>query len=339
MAGAYTQLGMAIAAAVLAACGASTRAPERCKNWISNSEWRSAEWKLPPFARIDDGSLLIGEGPANGAVARMLERPAALAGVGVVAVGYARVETPKALPATDDDVTARLWEGTVNLVNAYSKNGRDFPGPYARLRFTGREIASGCWKRFVTEAIPADRGRLLYPHFAFWGARLAAGVKLRLSSLSLVEAPAETAEPESWTECPALAAPAPALHSATRRQWEEGLAPDGAFGDSFDLRERPEPAEPGWRELLLTARYRQGPRFADRFLISVTEDGTDPRLSPTSHLATVLARRGAEQWEAVVRVRASAGSVAIATAAAVMTGQGLRAQAAVLPPAWQKGRL
>ena len=323
------------AALALAGCG-TARAPERCRNWIPDARWDSSGWRLPPFAKLEEGALVIGEGPANGAVARLIERPATLSSVGVVAVGYARVETSDGLPSKDEDVTSRLWEGTVNLVNASSTDGRNFPGPYARLRFSGREIASGCWKRFVTPAIPAGKAKLLYPHFAFWGTRLNHSVKLRLAAMSLVEAPAQAGDDtEPWAACPNLPVPAPALASVGPRQWYLDQVPDGAFDDSFAASERPA-AERGWIDLHLTARYRQGPLVADRFLVAVTEDGSDPRLSPTSRVVTVNARRDQEQWQATVQVRAGAASRRIAVAAAGLTAGGLRAQIPLLPAAWQK---
>lgn len=325
---------------VFASCGPA-RAPERCRSLIS-----AQGWLLPPFARLEQASgvasFVVETGPASGAIAQQIPRPKDLSGLDVIAVGYAKVESAEALDATDDDVTGRLWDGTVNLVNAWSKNGRDFPGPYARLRFTGREVASGAWKRLVTEAIPAGGARWLYPHFAFWGARLAPGVKLHLAGLSLVEAPAEapvdpSAEPEPWVECPSLPAPTPVLESPTRRQFKAALPPDGSFDDSFAL--QLENAETGWRLLRLTARYRQGSLPADRFLISITEDGTDPRLSPTSRVSVILARRGDGQIETAVRARADAKPLAIAIAAAAATRDGLRPQAPVLPTAWQRPHL
>ncbi len=337
-----------VVVATLAGCSGQSRSPQQCRNWIQNPafENQAAGWRLPPFARLEEPaegggirSLVIGEGSADGAVAQLIPRPAELSGLGVIAVGYARVEVREAPAATDEDLTPRLWDGTVNLANGYSKNGRDFESPYVRLRFTGREVASGLWKRFVTEAIPARRARLLYPHFAFWGARLAPGVKLHLAAISLVEAPADDAgEPESWAACPKLLAPAPALVSATHRQWKRGLAPDGAFEEVFGLAVRRIASEASARELQLTARYRQGPLAADRYLISVTEDGSDPRLSPTSRITTVLARQEGEQWETMVRVKAEA-RVAIAVAAAAASEDGLKTQAPLLPAAWQKPRL
>jgi hypothetical protein len=332
--------------ALLTATGCSgAKAPERCRNLVENPDWerRAAGWSLPAFARLEDApgeqvrSIVVSEGPANGAIAQLIRRPAALSSSGVVAVGYARVETAHSFAPTDEDITAQLWDGTVNVVNAYSKNGRDFPGPYARLRFSGREAASGCWKRFVTETVPAARGRFLYPHYAFWGARIAPGVRLHLWPLSLVEAPLDEAgDPESWLACPNLPVPAPALVSSARRQWDQGLPPDGSFDNSFHLEVRSLAGEPGWRELLLTARYRQGKLPADRFLIAVTEDGTDPRLSPTSRILTILARQGVEQWQAAPRVRADARPLRIAVGAAALTRDGLRAQSPLLPEAWQK---
>ena len=339
---------VAAVAVALAGCGA-TRQPERCRNLIQNPnlENHGARWLLPSFVKLEEGaapglrSFVVSEGPAEGAIAQMIERSQELSGIGVIAVGYAKVVTADSIPATDEDVTARLWEGTVNLVNGYSKNRRDFPGPYARLRFTGREVASGYWKRFVTEAIPAGKARVLYPHFAFWGTRVAHGVKLHLAGLSLVEAPADgRGEPETWVACPNLPAPTPSLETATRRQWTQSLAPNGAFEDSFGMSVSNVPGEPGWREARLTARYRQGSLPADRFLISITEDGSDPRLSPTSRIVTGLAQRGVGQWETVVRVRADARPLAVAVTAAVATKEGLRPQQPpLLPAAWQRARL
>src|SRR5262249_9114466 len=253
--------------ALLAGCGGPSRLPQRCRNWIQNPNFenQAAGWKLPPFARVEESaagggirSLVIGEGPADGAVAQLIPRPAELSGLGLIAVGYAKVDMRQARAATEEDVTPRLWDGTVNLVNGYSKNGRDFENPYARLRFTGREVASGCWKRFVTDAIPARRARLLYPHFAFWGTRLAPGIKLRLAAMSLVESSEnEAGEPESWATCPKLLAPAPSLVSATHSQWKRGLAPDGTFEEAFGLTVRGIAGQASARELQLTAHYRQ----------------------------------------------------------------------------------
>lgn len=317
---------------------------------MQNPNWRNqaAGWNLPPFARLEEapagsggvGTVVVVEGPAEGAIAQMITRPAELAGAGVMAVGYVRVEVSHPLDPTDDDVTARLWEGTVNLVNGYSKDGRHFESPYARIHLTGREVASGYWKRFVTGPIPAGRARLLYPHFAFWGTRVASGVKLHLAAMSLVEAPAKDGgDPESWVACSNLPAPRLSMESATRRQWEQALAPDGAFDDAFGITARPAPGEPRWREVRLTARYRQGALVADRFLIAVTEDGSDPRLSPTSRVLTVLAQRGMEQWDATMSIRANAKRLAIAVAAAANTADGLKTQPPLLPPAWQNPRL
>lgn len=268
----------------------------------------------------------------------MIPRPAEISGLGVIAIGYARVELPHAIDPSDEDVTAQLWQGSVNLVDGYTRNGRDFVSPYARIHYSGREAASGQWKRFVTRAVPAGGARFLYPHFAFWAARLNHGVKLHLAGLSLIEAPADDkGEPESWAECPSLLAPSPVLESPTQRQWDESQTPDGTF-DGFEMSVRQASGEPGSRELLLAARYRQGRWPADRFLISVTEDGTDPRLSPTSRIVTVLAQRGIARFEAVVRVRAVAGLLRIAVAGAAQVKDGLRAQTALLPPEWQQAR-
>ncbi len=334
-----------IAGLILAGCGATPRAPQRCRNLVQNPGWenRASGWNAPAFAKWEPGSAegvasFVIEGTADGAIAQEIARPVDLAGVEVIAVGYARVETAHALDPTDEDATAKLWDGTVNLVNGWSKNGRDFPGPYTRLRFSGREVASGLWKRFVTPAIPAGRARVLYPHFAFWGARLAPGVKLHVAAVALVEAPASGAngdsEPESWAECPNLPAPAVVLESATERQWKDGLEPNGSFEDSFIASEGP--ASSGRRPLRLMARYRQGSLPADRFVVAVTEDGSDPRLSPTSTVVTVLARRGAEGLETAVQVKTGARPVRVAVAAAVLTAAGLRPQTPLLPVAWQK---
>lgn len=326
------------AAAALAGCGGTTRPPERCRNLVVNPGWEknAAGWNLPPFARLD-GSVAVVEGAAEGALSQQIPRTDALAGVAVVTVGYARVRSSEPVAAGDEDVTPRLWQGTVNVVNGFSKNGRDFYGPYARLRFTGREVASGAWKRFVTEALPAGSVKILYPHFAFWGARLAPGVRLEISSLSLVEAAAaDGSEPESWVSCPALPAPAPCLESATRHQWEMGLPPDGSFDETFALSVRP---VSGGAELRLRARYRQGARVADRFLVALTEDGSDPRLSPTSRVLVVPARRGVEEWEATATVGRDGRRVAMAVAAAAATEVGLRAQTPLLPAPWQRPAL
>jgi hypothetical protein len=332
----------------LAACGGA-RAPERCRNWVQNPTLESqAGWALPGFAKLEQGaggirSLQV-EGAADGAIAQTIPRPKELKGLGAIAIGYARVETRQAMPAADDDVTGELWAGTVNLVDGYSRDGRHFESPYTRVTFTAREVASGCWKRFVTEAIPAGGAKVLHPHFAFWGARIRPGVKLHLAGLALVDAPApqDTDEPgaaESWTECPKLPAPSPVIESATERERDQALTPDGKFAEDFTMAVHPAPGEPQWRELALAARYQQGALPADRFLIAVTEDGSDPRLSPTSRVATVLARRGEEQWEATVRARADAKPLRIAVAAAVLTRDGLRPQAAQMPAAWQRPRL
>ena len=76
--------------------------------------------------------------------------------------------------------------------------------------------------------------------------------------------------------------------------------------------------------------------MADRFLVAVTEDGSDPRLSATSRVQTVLARRGVEQWETAVRIARGARPVRIAVAAAAWTSVGLRAQEPVFPEPWQR---
>lgn len=334
------------ASALLLGC-AGGRGPQRCHNLVQNSTFENGAsgWLLPPFARPAPAgaggvaAVVVGEGPAEGAVAQTIARSRDLSSIGVIAVGYARVESAGVAP-TDADATASLWSGTVNVVNAYSKNERDFLGPYARLSFTGREIASGCWKRFVTEVIPAANGKLLYPHFAFWGARLSPGVKLHLTGLALVEAPVEpNGDPELWLECPSLPVPKPSLESPTRRQWSLSLAPNGDFQNAFEMAVQAVPGEPRRRELRLRARYRQGSFKADRFVVAVTEDGSDPRLSPTSQVVTILARQGVEQWETAVRVGADARPLAVAVAAAAATREGLRPQTPVIPAAWQRGRL
>ncbi len=329
------------ASVALAGCGAESRAPKRCRNLVEHPNFETG-WNIGSFARPDEAAAagvraLVITGAAEGPIAQLIKRPGDVAGAGVVAIGYARVETSQPLPTTDEDVTAQLWQGTVNLMNGYSRNGRDFDGVYTRLRFTGREVASGYWKRFVTEPIPVRRAPLLYPHFAFWGTRLAAGVKLRVAAVSLVEAGyGDSSEPESWAACPALPAPNPSLESATRRQWENGLEPNGAFDDAFTLTARRAADDPRSSDLLLNARYRQGSQPADRFLVAVTEDGSDPRLSPTSRVTTVLARRGAEQWGTTVRVKTAAKPLAVAVAAAALTEPGLRAQTPLLPTKWQR---
>jgi len=330
---------------VASGCGRASRAPQRCRNLVQNAAWEKngAGWLLPPFARFDDATggirSLVVEGAADGAIAQMIPKPADLAGLGVIAIGYARVELQHAIDATDDDVTAQLWQGSINLVDGYTTNGRDFSSPYTRVHFTGREAASGEWKRFITHATPAGRARLLYPHFAFWGARLNHGVRLHLAGLSLVEAPADDGgQPETWAECPSLAAPRPVLQSPTQRQWEESQPPDGTL-DAFEMAIRSVPGDMAWRELLLNARYEQGHWPADRFLISVTEDGTDPRLSPTSRVITVLAERGADRLQAAVKVKSGARPLRVAVAGAAAVKDGLRAQAALLPPQWQKDHL
>ena len=355
-----------------AGCASQPRTPRRCHNLVQNAnlEKQGAGWRLPPFAKIEEAAggpggeavrSIVVESAADGAIAQLIPRPADLSGFGVIAVGYARVELPQAMNPTDEDVTAQLWQGSVNLVDGYTRNGRDFVSPYARIQFSGREAASGQWKRFVTRAVPAAGARFLYPHFAFWAARLNDGVKLHLAGLALVEAPADDkGEPESWAECPSLLAPAPVIESPTQRQWDESQAPDGTF-DGFEMtvrriahgseapilsrdregavvehKARDHTGEPASRELLLAGRYKQGRWPADRFLISVTEDGTDPRLSPTSRIVTVLAQRSVARFEAVVRVKAAAGPLRIAVAGAAQVKDGLRAQTALLPPEWQQ---
>jgi hypothetical protein len=75
---------------------------------------------------------------------------------------------------------------------------------------------------------------------------------------------------------------------------------------------------------------------ADRFVVSLTEDGSDPRLSASSRVVTVAARRGAEQWEATLPVSAAGRTRAVAVAAAVATQHGLRVQTPLLPESWQR---
>src|SRR5262249_33111758 len=140
----------------------------------------------------------------------------------------------------------------------------------------------------------------------------------------------EAGEPESWATCPKLLAPAPSLVSATHSQWKRGLAPDGTFEEAFGLTVRGIAGQASARELQVTAPSRQSARGADRCVISVTEAGSDPRLSPTSRITTVLARQEAEQWETVVRVKADA-RLAIAVAAAAACEDGLKTQTPLLP--------
>ena len=159
---------------------------------VQNPGWenRAAGWNVPPFAKLEEAAVgglrsMVIEGHADGAIAQMVPKSQDLAGLGVIAVGYARVETTQLLEPTDDDVTARLWEGTVALANGYFRRWGGNESPHAVVRFTGRETASGAWKRFVAPPIAVDQARTLYPHFAFWGVRLASGVKLRVAALSL----------------------------------------------------------------------------------------------------------------------------------------------------------
>ena len=298
---------------------------EPCRNLAPSSNW-----SLPPFAKPEGGSVVV-EGHADGAIAQLLERPSGLAGGQVVAIGYARVESAHGIEATDDDVTTRLWEGAVSLVNGYMRWLGGFESIYVQVRFTGREAASGVWKRFVSPPMPVWRARRLYPHFAFWGTRLAPGVRIHLAGLALVEA--------GDAECPGLPAPSPVLASVSQRQWNEDRKPDGSFEENFRITERTVAGDPKAVELVLAARYRQGENSADRFLVAVTVDGSDPRLSPTSQVMTILARRGAEEWETTVRLKKGAGPLRIAAAAAALTASGLRAQTPVFPPAWQRQRL
>ena len=99
------------------------------------------------------------EGRAEGAVAQMLDRPEGFFGKQVIAVGYARVESAHGIEATDEDVTPKLWEGAVALANGYVRWRGGFESPYVPVRFTGREAASGAWKRFVTPPMPAWKAR------------------------------------------------------------------------------------------------------------------------------------------------------------------------------------
>jgi hypothetical protein len=308
---------------LLAACGGSARAPERCRNLVQPA------WQLPPFARPDNGAFVV-EGHAEGAISQWIQKSEDLAGLSVLVVGYGRVETTQPPEPTDEDITPKLWEGAVTLVNGYRRRWGGMESPYEPLRFTGREIASGAWKRFVSPAVAASRAKSFYPHFAFWGVKMAPGVRLRVAALSAVPAPEKPGEPESWIACPNLPAPQPVLESPTRRQFDQDLEPDGAFEDAFTLREEVS------GELVLGARYRQGPHVADRFLVSVTDDGSDPRLSPTSRVQVIPAQRGAASWNATVRVRSTARPIRIAVAAAVRTTAGLRAQQPLFPAAWQK---
>ncbi len=334
------KLAVAAAALALAGCCEPSATAERCRSLMQNPDWdnQAAGWIRMPGARLEEPAgggprAMLIEGPTDAPIAQLIPRPARLVGLGVVAVAYARVETAHALPPTDEDVTEHLWDGTVNLVNASTRDGRDFPGPYARLRFSGREVASGLWKRLVTPVIPTRGARFLYPHFAFWGTRLRPGVKLRLAAMSLLEA--ETGggqDPESWAACPGLPAPAAVVESPTGRQWAQALEPNGGFEEAFTMERA---AAGGEVELRLTGRYRQGAMPADRLLIAVTEDGSDPRLSPTSRVVTVLAQRGTEEFGSRLRVKAPARQVRLAVAAAAATEDGLRAQTPLLPAAWQ----
>ncbi len=298
---------------------------EPCRNLV-----RDSNWSLPAFAKPEEGAVVV-EGRADGAIAQLLERPAGLAGGQVVAIGYARVESAHGIEATDDDVTPRLWEGAVSVVNGYMRWLGGFENIYVQVRFTGREAASGAWKRFVSPPMPVWKARRLYPHFAFWGTRLAPGVRIHLAGLALVEA--------ADVECPSLPAPSPVLASVSPRQWNEDRKPDGAFDENFRIAGRAVAGDPTAVELVLAARYRQGENGADRFLVAVTQDGSDPRLSPTSQVTTILARRGVAEWETTVRLKKGAGPLRIAAAAAALTASGLRAQTAVFPPAWQRQRL
>ena len=304
---------------VLAGCGGS--APEPCRNLVENPTWEkgAAGWNMPRFAKVEGSSVVV-EGHAEGAISQWIQKPKNVPTV--VALGYARVETATPLEATDEDVTPKLWEGAVALANAYGRRWRGMDSPHVQLRFTGREAASGAWKRFVTLPVETWRARALYPHFAFWGAKLAPGVKLRVAGLALVPAAGDVA-------CPSLPAPQPVLESAATTQFEQDLEPDGVFQEPFTRRE-----EAG--EWILGVRYRQGTRRADRFLVAVTEDGSDPRLSATSRVQTILAHRGQEQWETTVAVRKGARPVRIAVAAAARTSAGLRAREPVFPGPWQR---
>ena len=238
-------------------CAGQARTPPRCYNLVQNAnlEKQGEAWRLPPFAKIEEPAggirTIVVEGVADGAIAQLIPRPAEISGLGVIAVGYARVELPHAIDPTDEDITAQLWQGSVNLVDGYTRNGSDFVSPYTRIHFSGREAASGEWKRFVTRAIPAAGARFLYPHFAFWAARLNHGVKLHMAGLALVAAPADDkGEPEVWAECPSLLAPSPVIESPTQRQWDESQAPDGTF-DGFEMTGRREPPS---RQLLQIGR-------------------------------------------------------------------------------------
>lgn len=306
---------------VLAGCGGPARAPEPCRNLLQNPTWenRGAGWNLPRFARLESNSIAV-EGHADGAISQWVQKSKAVPAV--ITVGYARVETAAPLAATDEDVTPKLWEGAVALANGFSRRWGGMESPHVQLRFTAREVASGAWKQFVSPPVETWRARALYPHFAFWGARLAPGVKLWVAGLALVPAAEDVV-------CPSLPAPQPVLESLTRRQFEQDWEPDGAFEEPFTRREQA-------GQWVLGARYRQGTRRADRFLVAVTEDGSDPRLSPTSRVSTVLARRGERQWETTTPVRAGTRRVRIAVAAAARTSAGLRAQEPVFPGPWQR---
>ena len=337
--GAETSLGAAgksacatLALLALAACGRSPREPEPCRNLLPDPAWEhhSAAWNVPPWAK-PDGAALVVEGHAEGAISQWVEKTGAMKDLAVVVVGYGRVETAEPVEPADDDITPKLWEGAVAVVNGYSRRFGGMENPHRQLRFTGREIASGAWKRFVTPPLETSRARKLYPHFAFWGVKMAPGVKLRVAGLALVPAPEQVQDLEAWVAvCPSLPAPQPVLVSVTQLQFDQDLEPNGAFDPAFGLRA----AGPG--ELVLGARYHQGPRVADRYLLAVTEDGSDPRLSATSRVQTILARRDPGQWEAAVRVRPGARPVRIAVAAAAWTSAGLRAQTPIFPDAWQR---
>lgn len=289
-------------------------------------------WNRPPFARLENGLVAV-EGHAEGALSQWIPKTDNLSGQSVITLGYARVESAEPPEPTDDDVTPKLWEGAVALVNGFSRRWGGMENPYRQIRFTGREVASGAWKRFVAPPVEVSRVRQFYPHFAFWGARLRPGVKLRLAGLALAPAPRQLEEPELWVDCPSLPAPQPVLEWISQRQFDQDLDPDGVF-ERFERQELPA-REPGWQEWALSARYRQGKQRADRFVVAVTEDGSDPRLSPTSRVQTVLVRRN-EPWETTIRVRTGSRPVRIAVAAAAQTSGGVRTQTPVFPEPWQK---
>ncbi len=315
---------------MLAACPGSPPAPETCRDLLPDS-WtrRPSAWNVPPWAKAE-GAALVVEGHAEGAISRWVEKTGALQDRAVVVVGYGRVETSQPVEPTDDDMTPQLWEGAVAVVNGYTRRFGGIENPHRQLRFSGREIASGAWKRFVTPPVATSRARRLYPHFAFWGVKMAPGVRLRVAALQLVSAPDEVQDPEAWVAACPIPLPEPVLVSVPKFQFDQDLEPDGAFDPAFLLRE----TAPG--ELKLRARYHQRSRLADRFLLAVTDDGTDPRLSATSRVQTILALHGAQSWEAVVRVRPGARPVRIAVAAAALTSAGLRAQTPLFPDAWQR---